>query len=190
MEKTALIFPGIGYHIDKPLLYYGKKLAREAGYRILEVPYGGFPDGVKGNPEKMKKAWESAMDQTEKLLKKEKLDGQTDLLFLSKSIGTVVAAWYQEKHQLSGRHIYFTPVEATFRYAREGSGIVFHGTADPWVSTEVVKEACERLKLPLYITEGANHSLETGSARQDLSNLQTVMELCHSFIGNLIAETV
>ena len=28
MSKLAVIFPGIGYHTDKPLLYFGKKLAR------------------------------------------------------------------------------------------------------------------------------------------------------------------
>ena len=47
--KAAVIFPGIGYHTDKPLLYYGKKLAKEAGYRIIEVNYTGFPQNVKGN---------------------------------------------------------------------------------------------------------------------------------------------
>ena len=32
-EKRLLVmFPGVGYHCDKPLLYYGRKIAREAGY--------------------------------------------------------------------------------------------------------------------------------------------------------------
>ena len=37
MSKTAIIFPGIGYHTDKPLLYYSKKLAAESGYHVIEV---------------------------------------------------------------------------------------------------------------------------------------------------------
>ena len=28
--KLAVVFPGIGYHADKPLLYYSKKLAAQA----------------------------------------------------------------------------------------------------------------------------------------------------------------
>lgn len=28
-KKIAVLFPGIGYHTDKPLLYYSKKLARK-----------------------------------------------------------------------------------------------------------------------------------------------------------------
>ena len=55
-KKIAVLFPGIGYHTDKPLLYYSKKLARKRGYEIVEVKYGPLPSGVKGNAEKMRKA--------------------------------------------------------------------------------------------------------------------------------------
>ena len=35
MEKRlAVIFPGVGYHVDKPLLYYSRKLAKEYGYEV------------------------------------------------------------------------------------------------------------------------------------------------------------
>ena len=30
--KLVVCFPGIGYHCDKPLLYYSRKLAAAAGY--------------------------------------------------------------------------------------------------------------------------------------------------------------
>ena len=40
MKKTAVIFPGIGYHTDKPLLYYSRKIAASQGYNVIEVPYG------------------------------------------------------------------------------------------------------------------------------------------------------
>ena len=31
--KLAIFFPGIGYHCDKPLLYYSRKLSQECGYK-------------------------------------------------------------------------------------------------------------------------------------------------------------
>ena len=35
MEKRiAVIFPGVGYHVDKPLLYYSRKLAGKYGMRL------------------------------------------------------------------------------------------------------------------------------------------------------------
>ena len=39
-KKMAVIFPGVGYHADKPLLYYSRKLAARQGYEILCVDYG------------------------------------------------------------------------------------------------------------------------------------------------------
>ena len=51
--KLAVVFPGIGYHADKPLLYYSKKLAAQAGWQVVEVAYGAFPDRVKGDQAKM-----------------------------------------------------------------------------------------------------------------------------------------
>ena len=32
MRKLMILFPGIGYHCDKPILYYGKKIAVMNGY--------------------------------------------------------------------------------------------------------------------------------------------------------------
>ena len=33
-EKLAVLFPGVGYQIDRPLLYHSAKLARERGYEV------------------------------------------------------------------------------------------------------------------------------------------------------------
>lgn len=211
--KLAVIFPGIGYHMDKPLLYYGKKLAMQLGYEIKEVPYGGFPKDVKGSEEKMKEAFLSALSQSERLLGEVDFTAYEELLFISKSVGTAVAAAYAGKHGLAPLHIYFTPVEQSFVCMAESvessiaqpdgegqadsaeqldgggrkdskvqSGIVFHGTKDPWVETDIVTERCQLLKLPLYITENANHSLETGDALTDIRNLYEVMEICRRYL--------
>ena len=172
--KAAVIFPGIGYHTDKPLLYYGKKLAKEAGYRIIEVNYTGFPQNVKGNEEKMRQAYELARTHAEEILCDVNFKEYERVLFISKSIGTVVAADYDKAHAVNAEHIYFTPVPQTFSFVREKSGIVFHGLNDPWCETSVVEENCKRLKLNLKTFEGANHSLETGDCLRDLENMGMV----------------
>ena len=58
--KAAVFFPGIGYHCDKPLLYYSRKLAQECGYEetiALSYTYDG--GNIRGNEEKMQQAFES-----------------------------------------------------------------------------------------------------------------------------------
>ena len=47
--KLAVLFPGAGYHVDKPLLYYAKDLAVSLGYEYISVEYGKLPDAIKGN---------------------------------------------------------------------------------------------------------------------------------------------
>ena len=39
-KRLAVIFPGIGYHCDKPILYYSRKLAKEQEYKeIISLEY-------------------------------------------------------------------------------------------------------------------------------------------------------
>ena len=181
MKKLAVIFPGVGYHTDKPLLYYSRKIASQNGYEIVEVPYGKFPKGVKGSREKMEKAFFSAVEQTEEILKDVDFSAYGDILFISKSVGTAVSSAYAGKHHLKTRNIYYTPVEASFQFMTQ-PGIAFTGTKDSWVDHEAIKEGCEKGRFPLYIIEGANHSLETGDVMTDLENLQKIMQITEKYI--------
>lgn len=182
--KLAVIFPGIGYHTDKPLLYYGKKLARKYGYDIAEVSYSNFPKDIKGSKEKMWEAFLLALKQAEDLLKDIDFSKYDSLLFISKSIGTAVSAAFAKEHRLATYNIFYTPVEKTFDFI-EQDGIVFHGTDDPWVETPVVKKGCREKNLPLYVIEGANHSLETGDVMTDLKNLEKIMNQSNEYISTL-----
>ena len=178
--KLACLFPGIGYTCDKPLLYYSWKLLAGLGWEVVPVPYTGFPSGVKGNAEKMQQAAHLALEQAEEILKDIKWSGYSDILLIGKSVGTVVCAAYAQHHHLPCRQILFTPVEETFRFAGRQS-IAFHGTADPWADTKAVEEGCRRLGIPLYETEGANHSLETGDVDRDIKNMRKTMKTVRAY---------
>ncbi len=179
--KIACLFPGIGYTCDKPLLYYSWKLLKGLGWEIIPVPYSGFPGKVKGDPEKMRQCAQMALEQSESLLQNINWQDCGDVLFVGKSVGTVVCSAYAEKHGILCRRILFTPVEAAFRFAGRNA-IVFHGTADPWADTETIRSCCRRLGLPLYETAGANHSLETGDVDQDIREIRKVMKTVREYI--------
>ena len=181
MKRLAVIFPGVGYHTDKPLLYYSKKLAIQLGYEITEVPYKDLFREVRDPDKKLEAAFSSAFAQTEKMLEKVPFAEYKDVLFISKSIGTVVASAYGEKYGLRPRHIIYTPVASTFSFAPQ-TGIAFHGTADPMADTQMVKEACRERQIPLYLTENGNHSLETGDVLRDLENIKNVMKQTQEYI--------
>lgn len=173
--KIAVIFPGIGYHTDKPLLYYSKKLAGERGFEIVEIRYGELPSGVKGNAKKMREAFDKALQYASEQLAMTHFSEYDEVLFISKSVGTAVAAAYAREHGIDARQVFYTPVAESFE-AIKRTGIVFHGTSDPWADTEFIKAACKERGLPLYLTEGANHSMETGDVGRDLVIMEKIMK--------------
>ena len=86
-KKLAVIFPGIGYHKDKPLLYYATKLVKGTGYDVINIEYHDMPEKIKGNETMMKKAVEIAYAQTEEQLKDVECSEYDDVIFIGKSIG-------------------------------------------------------------------------------------------------------
>lgn len=181
--KLAVIFPGIGYTADKPLLYYAGRLAKKHGYQIRTVSYGSLPENVKGDPEKMKQDFDLALEQTERSLGSIDWNSYGSILFISKSIGTVISSAYASRHDLTVKSILFTPLAETFSFPLAGS-IAFHGTADPWAETDSIRELAAQKDVPLFLTQNANHSLETGDVQTDLSILKTTMDRVERFIIN------
>lgn len=186
--KLAVFFPGIGYTFQKPLLYYSEKLAAAHGFDIVRVSYTGFPDNIRGAKDKMEESISLAWTQTVEQLKDvdfSKYEGDNDcIIFFSKSIGTIMAARYaMEKNLLAGQ-VYYTPLEATFPYIKDGYGIAFHGDKDPWAATDKITEGCAEKHIELYTIPDANHSLETGDVINDIDFIADVMETTEGYISD------
>lgn len=187
-KNLAIIFPGMGYNSNKPLLYYSKDLAHNLDFEIIEVSYGVLPK------DDLEAAYKQAMNEAKKSLKEQgvtEFNHYDKILFLSKSIGTAVSGSFtseliQEDPLLSNKlfHIYFTPVKHSLSMLC-GNGIVFHGTADTWVETQDVIDTCKDLSMNLYLTEKANHSMETGDVLTNLDNMKTIMQQCKEYMESL-----
>jgi len=104
-----------------------------------------------------------------------------DILFVGKSIGTLAASRYALERELAVKNVLLTPLAETFPFVR-GRAVAFHGTADPWADTGAVSAACRERGVPLWLTEGANHSLETGDVAFDLGTLAQTMARIEAFI--------
>lgn len=176
MKQIAVFFPGIGYHCDKPLLYFSRELAQEAGYReLINLNYTCQMSNLRGNPARMREAGLALYAQAEDALKTVRWADYDDILFVSKSVGTAIAAAYAKKYAVPCRNVFYTPVALTFGEGPR-NGIAFTGTADPWVDTDTVREGCREAGIPLTVVDGGNHSLETGSVTRNLEILRSVMD--------------
>ena len=187
-KKLAVVFPGMGYTADRPLLYYSAQQAKQYGYEIRKVKFHDLPfakDALEGN-------LKTALAQAEEQLEDVDFLHCEEILFLGKSIGTAVAAAFDAKHlaQAGCRpiHMWFTPLEMTFRlaadmlaaeehpeFSRNGKALLpnnrilaFSGTKDQWADHEEIRRLATEMNIRLVVAKDANHSLETGDPRVDI----------------------
>ncbi|MBR5338307.1 MAG: glutathione peroxidase [Lachnospiraceae bacterium] len=109
---------------------------------------------------------------------------EDDVLFISKSIGTAVAAGFASSLNAKVRHIYFTPLARTFSFIKPDSdAIAFNGTNDTWADWKHIRELCAKTGIPLHTVRGGNHSLETGKILEDIANLHRIIKEVEVFIS-------
>lgn len=183
MAKIAVCFPGIGYHCDKPLLYYSRNIARELGYQNQKnISYIYSAGNIRGNDQKMKEAYDTLFLQAEAELADISWSDYDDILFISKSIGTIIAASYAQKYGLNhAGHILYTPLVQTYLF-KPVHAIAFIGTADPWSDTDEILRLSDANHIPLTVYEDCNHSLECGDTLKNLEILGDVMRRTRDFI--------
>lgn len=180
-RRLAVLFPGIGYNFDRPLLHFAREQALQYGYEVIPVGYSGFPGKIRGNRERMAQSLEIAENQTEEILKDIVWNEYEHVIFISKSIGTIVAVEYAARHGIHADQILFTPFPETFRMLTNGRSIAFHAASDPWMDDGAVREAAKRAGAPMICYPDGNHSLETGNALQDIRILENIFERTEPF---------
>jgi len=197
MKKICVLFPGMGYTNLKPLLYYSGKIALSKDYELKQISYMDMPSKVNRDPELMKLAYEVALAQSTEQLAEVDWKAYDEIVLVGKSVGTAVAASYarqyimqSDNHSSDGgksfpkvKTVYLTPLLETFQFVEESVGIAFHGNADPWAETDKLKGLSKESKIPLYIYEGGNHSLETGDVETDIKTLQDVMKKINEYLS-------
>ena len=174
-KKLAVIFPGMGYHKDKPLLYYAAKLVSAKGYEVFSVQYRDLPLDGKGSADRLREVGNMCVAQTEEQLAGIDFDGYEKILFIGKSIGTVALAKYAADHKIMAKQIWYTPVEATFSFGTKDA-LAFIGDADPFSDVGKIKRMATEMGITLYTYPDCNHSLECGTVDRDLATLGDVMQ--------------
>lgn len=180
--KIAILFPGIGYHCDKPLLYYSRKIAEELGYdKIITLSYSYGGENIRGNIEKMQEAFEALYIQAEEALKEVDFGEYDEILFVSKSVGTIIASAYAHNHKINCAQVLYTPLEYTFDYPH-GKACAFIGTSDPWSNVDKVIEKAKQSAIPIHVYDNLNHSLEGDDVIKNIEILNDVMAVTRTFL--------
>ena len=104
--KICVLFPGIGYTTEMPLMYYPGKMMIGQGYELVRLKYHELPSGVKGNKEKMKEAFDIALAQSMEQLGDIDWSSYDEVLFIGKSIGTVIASCCGQKLGINIKYVF------------------------------------------------------------------------------------
>lgn len=175
-RKLIVVFPGRNYSVDMPLLYYANFKYEVRGYESIKVDYDqAYKDG-QAFDEHMELVKKVVWDQ----LSRVDFSVYSNVVFVSKSMGTVIAGWIEGQLGIKVRHIYLTPLKETLPYMTQKQEIIYviAGTEDKFLDAELLKKHCEREMIKLEQIEEVGHRLEMrGSMEENIEILKAIVRL-------------
>lgn len=173
MKKLVISFPGIRGN-EIPLLYFGVKHFEDKGYESMFI----------SNPVCEKVWFEEMYENAEKVIRKIDFSQYEHIVFVAKSMGTVVACTLKEKYNIPASMILYTPLKETLPFMKKDNDIllVAAGTEDNWLDTNVLVEACEKEGLNYYIEPGVGHRMEV------IGDLERNLEVLKNVIGKITTQ--
>lgn len=160
-EKRGLVvlFPGIRYSAECPLLYFAGIKYRELGYEKVEISGYGVTDHNGSHKEYAEKAKQAVEEQLGHI----DFSAYDEVVFVSKSIGTVLALWAEDfLHVPQVTHVLLTPINQTLPLLTQERKIRFmvSGTDDKLIDLHQLKKICQENHLPLHTVKHVGHRLE------------------------------
>lgn len=150
-KKIVISFPGgRGYEI--PVLYFGAKYYEDQGYEKLFIRH----------PKNEACEFDVLLDNADKIISQIDFNGYDDVIFIAKSIGTVVACQIKEKYCIPATVILLTPLNETLPYIHSKNDIklVAVGDKDRYIDVEMLKKVCDNESVLCHIEEGVGHRME------------------------------
>lgn len=188
-EKLGILFPGMGYSCDRPLLYYTTELLLARGYDVLQLWSNYETTGFE------------QLSQTEKTIRiigdgqallqaGQKAGRYGQLLLCGKSLGTLTMAFIMNADQelRKATTVWFTPLihlppVAQAIQAIEGPAFIAGSQADDTFASGPTEEINSLPNSTTLVIDGADHSLEIpGDPLQSLVILNQVFERLSTLI--------
>ncbi len=184
-KRLIVLFPGVNYSVDCPLLYYAEFYYQLKGYEVIEIESYNV-EGIHGLSDLDTYA-AIAEKNVKTQLQKVDWNQYTHIVFASKSIGTVIAHWLEDEWELSPvTHILLTPLNQTLPYMEKERDYqcIVTGTEDSFVDMQRLKKVCQQKNYPLTVIDGVGHRLETEENFTD--NLKILNQIVKLYGGEKI----
>ncbi len=178
-NKLMVVFPGRNYSADKPLLYYAGRVFEQREYEVVRLSYNYM---LKGDKDNIPALIEEAKTCVKKVLDRIDFSKYEDVVFISKSMGTALAGYFETYYNIRVRHIYLTPVAEALKFMKRGKCIVIAGKEDKVLEPHKLKIYCVEQDIPLKQFEDVGHSLEqTDDINKTFAILMVIVRLYKEF---------
>ena len=143
---------------------------------ILEYGYQAARTDLDVN--ELQRVIEDSHESVQRIISKYK-----QVVFISKSIGTIVAGEVHGKLEIPIKHLFLTPIKDTIHYINKFNGLVVYGTKDEVFSKELanqinIDKAREVIEIP-----NANHGLETQNVEESIEILSKLVRIYMEFLN-------
>jgi len=166
-SPISIVFPGLHYNADMPLMYYSTGVLLEAGHSVLSLDtrYSGKENFITVSSEERTK-WmfgdaKAVFDAVQKL------EGHTLSTLIGKSLGTLQMSYLVQKIEeiQKCKIVWLTPLLkqnwlVDQMVAHQGKSMIVIGTDDPHYNDETLAKIIEEGRSELHSIIGGNHSLD------------------------------
>lgn len=169
-KKIVISFPGgRGYEI--PLLYFGAKYFEDLGFEKVFI----------NHPVLGEEKYEAIFENAAKALQTIDFNEYDEIVFIAKSLGTIVACRIKEKYNIPASLILFTPLEGTLQYINGDNDIRLVAAAerDRHLDVNILKEICAKENINYYMESNVGHRMEV------MNDLERNLEIISNVLGRL-----
>ncbi|MCI1774324.1 MAG: alpha/beta hydrolase [Paenibacillus lautus] len=177
-RKLVVLFPGKNYPCDKPILHFAGASAIQSGYDLMVLEYGYQAARTDLDIHDLQRVIEESHESVQRIISK-----YNEVVFISKSIGTIVAGEVHGKLDIPIKHLFLTPIKDTIHYINRFKGLVVYGSKDEVFNHELANQI--KLDKGTEVIEilNANHSLEADHAPESVEILSKLVGIYMNFLN-------
>ena len=155
----AVCFPGTGFTCKEALF---ERLGADYAaleYDIIKLDFSHIPFR---EIESLEEAIAVAQRAVKRQLSHVAFAEYDDVVFLSKSLGTILAIEHDNANDICARHLFLTPLNKTLLQIRPKTKVIAMvlGTQDRFLTGRALASFCEERGIRYCLIDGVNHSLK------------------------------
>ncbi|MEN6339324.1 MAG: hypothetical protein ABFD03_04290 [Clostridiaceae bacterium] len=178
--KTGIVvcFPGTGYTCRERLFSLCAEAYEARGYETVKLDFSHIPfKEIETLEEAVAVAMRAVKRQLDGVIFKE----YEDVVWISKSLGTVCAALAEKELIVFPRQLFLTPVPDTLKEIRPITNVIAMvlGTEDRFITGDALAEYCADRGYRYCLINGVGHSLKDDSDPERTERInEQIVALC------------